>query len=82
MITFGKIQDVVLMGKARAVELSKVMIDAAYDGSHRFQAKKYELMYLMSYIQTLENYDLESELVEEEKIIETIEKIDILCLQA
>ena len=81
MITQSKINDVVLAAKAKAVELASFLTEVGNDGSYKFRKLKYRLMFLMSYIQTLEGYQIESNLLSKEELIKTIELIDLICME-
>lgn len=81
MFTQDKINAMVVAGKAMAVELSGKLTEIGNDGSYRFRKEKYRLMYLMSYIQLLENYDVTSGLLRDEEIIRAIEMLDLMCMK-
>lgn len=81
MFTQDKIDAMVVAGKARAVELSGKLTEIGNDGSYRFRKEKYRLMYLMSYIQLLENYNVTSGLLRDEEIIRAIEMLDLMCMK-
>lgn len=81
MISQRKINDVVIMAKAKAVELGSFLTEVGNDGSYKFRKLRGRLMYLMSYIQILEGYQKDSGLLRREDIIRTIELIDLIVME-
>lgn len=81
MITQTKIKEVVFAAKAKAVEIASFLTEVGNDGSYKFRKLKYRLMYLMSYIQILEGYQLSSGLLEKEEVIRAVELIDLISME-
>ena len=80
-MTQDKLDEFVLNAKARSVEKCVELSSMGNYGSYKFVAAKNRLMYLMSYIQTLDGYPLESGQIEEEDLLKMMEHIDLLTLE-
>jgi len=81
MISEAKLVDIVFAAKAKAVEICSFLTEVGNDGSYKFRKLKSRLMYLMSYIQTLERYKIDSKLLKDEDVIRTVELIDLISME-
>ena len=80
-MTQEKLDEFVLNAKARSVEKCVELSSMGNYGSFKFAQAKNRLMYLMSYIQTLDGYQLDSDQIDDEQVVKIMEHIDLLTLK-